>query len=167
LRPEEQAVAAAGTSPIADTGTAAERPSGPDAGTDVPEADTSAAEAAEAATAGAGSEADPTWRSQVGEALPQLIETPSELEPEQQDLPAEQQDLPAEQQDSPAEQQADGPVWVEPVDGQCPTTHPVKAKLGSGIYHAPGGLNYDRTRPDRCYLTTEAAELDGLRKSKR
>jgi hypothetical protein len=85
---------------------------------------------------------DTKWRTQVGEALPQLIEAPPEL-------------------------QTNTAVWVEPVEGVCPSTHPVKAKLGSGIYHAPGGLNYDRTRPDRCYVSVEAAELDGLRKPKR
>src|ERR1700730_11195533 len=32
---------------------------------------------------------------------------------------------------------------VEPgADGACPITHPVKAKLGSGIYHVPGSGNY-------------------------
>lgn len=86
---------------------------------------------------------DTKWRTQVGEALPHLIEAPAELRPD------------------------DVPVWVEPVEGLCPSTHPVKAKLGSGIYHAPGGLNYERTRPDRCYVSVEAAELDGLRKPKR
>ena len=104
LRPEEQAVAASGASPITE---------------------------------------ETAWRTQVGEALPHLIEAPAGIET------------------------ANGPVWVEPVEGLCPTTHPVKAKLGSGIYHAPGGLNYDRTRPDRCYVSVEAAELDGLRKPKR
>jgi hypothetical protein len=52
-------------------------------------------------------------------------------------------------------------------DGSCPATHPVKAKLASGIYHVPGGGNYDRTRPDRCYLDAAAAEADGLRAAKR
>jgi hypothetical protein len=56
--------------------------------------------------------------------------------------------------------------WVEPRDGTCPATHTVKAKLTSGIYHLPGGLNYERTRPDRCYLDAAAAERDGLRQSK-
>jgi hypothetical protein len=58
-------------------------------------------------------------------------------------------------------------AWVEPDDdGSCPTTHPVKAKLSSGIFHVPGGLNYERTKPDRCYLDESAAEADGLRPSK-
>jgi hypothetical protein len=42
----------------------------------------------------------------------------------------------------------------------------VKAKLASGIFHVPGGANYARTRADRCYASTEAAEADGLRPSK-
>ena len=58
--------------------------------------------------------------------------------------------------------------WVEPADsGACPAHHPVKAKLASGIYHEPGGANYARTQADRCYLSAEAAETDGLRASKR
>jgi len=60
-----------------------------------------------------------------------------------------------------------GDPWVEPVDGACPTSHPVKAKLGSGIFHVPGGQMYERTVPDRCYLDPAAAESDGLRASKR
>jgi methylphosphotriester-DNA--protein-cysteine methyltransferase len=43
----------------------------------------------------------------------------------------------------------------------------VKAKLTSGIFHLPGGASYARTRADRCYLSAEAAEADGLRASKR
>jgi hypothetical protein len=62
---------------------------------------------------------------------------------------------------------ADGPPWVEAVDGACPASHPVKAKLASGIFHVPGGGNYDRTNADRCYLDAAAAERDGLRPSKR
>jgi hypothetical protein len=59
-------------------------------------------------------------------------------------------------------------AFVEPgADGACPLTHPVKAKLASGIYHVPGGGNYDRTKPDRCYASAEAAETDGLRPAKR
>jgi hypothetical protein len=58
-------------------------------------------------------------------------------------------------------------AWVEPVDGGCPASHPVKAKLTSGIFHVPGGALYDRTSPDRCYVDASAAEADGLRASKR
>jgi hypothetical protein len=57
--------------------------------------------------------------------------------------------------------------WVEPVGGLCPTTHPVKAKLSSKIFHVPGGTMYDRTVADRCYGSAAAAEADGLRAAKR
>lgn len=58
-------------------------------------------------------------------------------------------------------------TWVEANGGTCPVSHPVKAKLASGIFHVPGGGNYDRTNPDRCYVSPEAAEADGLRAAKR
>jgi hypothetical protein len=61
----------------------------------------------------------------------------------------------------------DGASWIEPDGGACPATHPVKAKLASGIFHVPGGANYERTNADRCYLSVEAAESDGLRRSLR
>jgi len=60
-----------------------------------------------------------------------------------------------------------GAAWLEPVDGDCPSTHPVKAKMNSGIYHVPGGAMYARTHPDRCYRDPAAAEADGLRPAKR
>jgi len=53
--------------------------------------------------------------------------------------------------------------WVEAVDGACPVSHPVKVKVGSGIYHLPGGQFYERTRPERCYADAAAAEADGYR----
>src|SRR5262245_27677078 len=58
-------------------------------------------------------------------------------------------------------------AWVEPDGDACPATHPVKAKLASGIYHEPGGQMYDRTTPDRCYRDADTAAADGLRASKR
>jgi hypothetical protein len=68
--------------------------------------------------------------------------------------------------------EAEGPaageqLWVEPEDGSCPTTHPIKAKLSSGIFHEPGGGNYDRIRAERCYPDPDAAIADGLRAPKR
>ena len=58
--------------------------------------------------------------------------------------------------------------WIDPAaNGVCPAHHPVKAKLASGIFHVPGGANYSRTQADRCYLSADAAEADGLRASKR
>lgn len=60
------------------------------------------------------------------------------------------------------------PPWVDPgPDGEPPASHPIKAKMASGIYHVPGGFNYPRTKPDRCYRDVAAAEADGLRPSKR
>jgi hypothetical protein len=59
-------------------------------------------------------------------------------------------------------------AWVEPTGaGGCPDGYPVKAKVGSGIYHVEGGANYARTKPDRCYRSAEGAEADGLRPAKR
>lgn len=59
-------------------------------------------------------------------------------------------------------------AWVDPTtDGECPPTHPIKAKMSSKIFHAPGQLNYDRTTPDRCYRDAASAEADGLRAAKR
>ena len=57
--------------------------------------------------------------------------------------------------------------WVDAENGVCPASHPVKAKLASGIFHFPGGSNYERTQADRCYVNAEAATHDGLRASKR
>lgn len=57
-------------------------------------------------------------------------------------------------------------AWVEPTDGECPASHPLKAKLASGIFHAPGGRSYERTKADRCYCDQQAAEADGLRAAK-
>lgn len=68
--------------------------------------------------------------------------------------------------DEPAPDRPVGAAWIEPEGEVCPTSHPVKAKLSSKIFHLPGMLNYDRTRPDRCYRDPEAAEDDGLRASK-
>ena len=57
--------------------------------------------------------------------------------------------------------------WVEPnAGGGCPKSHPIKAKMKSGIFHAPGGANYERTKPDRCYSDAAAAQADGLRPAK-
>lgn len=58
-------------------------------------------------------------------------------------------------------------LWVTPTGDACPTSHPVKAKLASKIFHVPGMLNYGRTKPDRCYLDSSSAEADGLRAAKR
>jgi hypothetical protein len=59
------------------------------------------------------------------------------------------------------------PPWVEPTDGACPASHPVKGKLRSRIYHLPGMLAYERTKADRCYADAAQAEADGFRAAKR
>ena len=58
-------------------------------------------------------------------------------------------------------------TWIEATEGACPTSHPVKAKLASKIFHLPGMANYERTNADRCYVDATAAEADGLRPAKR
>lgn len=61
-----------------------------------------------------------------------------------------------------------GATWVLPdAHGAVPDRHPVKANLRSGLYHLPGMVAYERTHPDRCYPTAEAAEADGFKKAKR
>ena len=75
--------------------------------------------------------------------------------------------VPRDASAAPATAAAPPEQWVAPnADGSCPSTHPIKAKLASGIYHSPGGLNYARTKPDRCYADEAAAAADGLRPSK-
>jgi hypothetical protein len=57
--------------------------------------------------------------------------------------------------------------WSEPAGKECPGGFEVKVKLASGIYHLPGMFAYERTIPDRCYASAEAAEADGFRAAKR
>jgi hypothetical protein len=59
------------------------------------------------------------------------------------------------------------PAWVDPKGTVCPKTHPVKGKLSSKIFQVPGNFAYERTTPDRCYKSADAAEDDGLRAAKR
>jgi hypothetical protein len=77
--------------------------------------------------------------------------------------------VPAAPAPAPAPSPSDnGRAWVEPSsDGICPQTHPIRAKASSKIFHLPGMLAYERTKPDRCYAEEAAAEADGFRKAKR
>jgi len=59
------------------------------------------------------------------------------------------------------------PAWVDPEGNFCPSTHPVKAKLSSGLFHLPGMAAYARTAPDRCYRDEQAALGAGLTRAKR
>jgi len=72
----------------------------------------------------------------------------------------------------PAAQQPTAPKktlepWVDPDGNICPETHPVKGKLSSMIFQVPGNFAYDRTNPDRCYQSADAATADGMRPAKR
>jgi hypothetical protein len=58
-------------------------------------------------------------------------------------------------------------LWVPANEGVCPSTHPVKAKLSSKIFHTPAGRNYSRTKADRCYPDEASAQADGLRPAQR
>ena len=92
-----------------------------------------------------------TWQTRPFPYPPEPVETPR--------APASA--------DAKAEAEAERPGWIDGADGECPASHPVKAKLASGIFHEPGGANYDRTQADRCYASAAAAETDGLRPAKR
>jgi hypothetical protein len=98
------------------------------------------------------------------EPWPPLADTAPATAPAERTTPAQKataRKAPARK--APARKQA---AWVEPQDGVCPTTHPVKAKLKSKIFHVQGGRNYARTTPERCYRDAAAAEADGFRQSK-
>ena len=69
--------------------------------------------------------------------------------------------------EAPAAPAGEREPWVAPTGDACPASHPVKVKLSSRIFHVPGGLSYDRTVPDRCYVDASAAEHDGFRAAKR
>ena len=59
-------------------------------------------------------------------------------------------------------------AWVAPdPGGTCPSSHPIKAKLRSKLFHLPGMVAYERTNPDRCYRDEAAAEADGLTRAQR
>jgi len=60
-----------------------------------------------------------------------------------------------------------GASWVEPCDGSCPESHPIKVKLRSKLFHRPGMAAYQRTNADRCYRSAEDAIQDGFRASSR
>lgn len=55
---------------------------------------------------------------------------------------------------------------IEPVDGTCPASHPIKgnkSSMGALIYHTPASASYDRTRPEACFATEADAEAAGYR----
>jgi hypothetical protein len=87
--------------------------------------------------------------------------------PEPQPVSRVEAPAPAEAPAEPSSNAAPA-KWVDPdAEGACPASHPLKAKDSSKIVHQPGGLSYDRTHADRCYLDLDAAEADGYRAAKR
>lgn len=55
---------------------------------------------------------------------------------------------------------------VEPVDGTCPASHPIKgnkSSMGALIYHTTASASYERTRPEACFATEADAEAAGYR----
>ena len=113
-------------------------------------------------------EAPPTSLAQAGSEPEPKVEPEAEAE-SQQEANGEPEAVADVAADVATETGPDieAKAWVDPVDGACPDGYPIKAKLSSGIYHLPGGLSYERTKPDRCYASAEAAEADGLRAAKR
>lgn len=91
------------------------------------------------------------------------VETGAEPEADAQPSPAPRKRKAAAKK-KPA---APSTAWVEPSDGACPDSHPVKANMDSKIFHVPGGLSYERTNAHRCYQSPDAATEDGLRQAKR
>ncbi|MDQ3694020.1 MAG: hypothetical protein M3464_10370 [Chloroflexota bacterium] len=47
--------------------------------------------------------------------------------------------------------------------GDCPDDYPIKGNASSRIYHVPATQSYERTIPEFCFPTTEAAEAAGFR----
>ena len=98
---------------------------------------------------------------------PDVVEIGDVEQPGEPELSTEPDEPPAEKAPVKKAAAKSSGAWVDPDGDVCPTSHPVKAKLSSKIFHAPGQLAYERTHPDRCYVDEAAAEADGLRKAKR
>jgi hypothetical protein len=62
---------------------------------------------------------------------------------------------------------------VEPISPwQCPSTHIIKGNFTTYngercIFHVPGGEFYQKTKPEKCYVSHQDAIADGCRQSKR
>ncbi len=60
------------------------------------------------------------------------------------------------------------PDWVRgDGTGECPDSHPVKAKASSMIYYTPESGHYERTIPDVCFAGEADAEAAGYRPPRR
>src|SRR4051794_38685086 len=72
----------------------------------------------------------------------------------------------AETEEPGTENTAATPGKIDPVDGVCPASHPIKgnhSSSGALIYHVPGSRNYDRTPPTACFATEADAVAAGFR----
>ncbi|MGH9183769.1 MAG: hypothetical protein ACRDZ9_08215 [Acidimicrobiales bacterium] len=103
------------------------------------------------------------WRED--ERIPPPVDWPPLAEPDAPGPDAVPDAVPAGAGEATAP--VDDVPWVDTEDGSCPATHPLKAKLASGIFHVPGMASYERTNADRCYRDQAAAEADGLRQAQR
>ena len=57
--------------------------------------------------------------------------------------------------------------WVKPVGTVCPTSHPIKAKLGSKVFRRPDMPGYEASKPDRCYASEGEARRAGFTEARR
>jgi trigger factor len=61
----------------------------------------------------------------------------------------------------------DTAAWVKGTgESDCPEGYPIKGNASSMIYHGPGQSSYDRTMPEMCFASEEAAITEGYRASK-
>lgn len=58
------------------------------------------------------------------------------------------------------------PAWIQPTQGECPLSHPIKARFATGRYHEPGTKSYDKVVADCCYPDVKDAEKDGFSRSR-
>jgi endonuclease YncB( thermonuclease family) len=56
-----------------------------------------------------------------------------------------------------------GSTSVAPIDGECPSSAPIKGNANSMIYHRPGQEYYDITVAEECFATAAQAEAAGYR----
>lgn len=109
----------------------------------------------------------PRSTSGVSEWAPLRAVADDGAAPRRAEVPVETDDAPSTPLATASVTGSSIPDWVDPVDGACPASHPIKGNGHSRIYHVPGGRFYQSTVPERCYRDAAAAEADGMRASKR
>ncbi len=63
-------------------------------------------------------------------------------------------------------EKSDAITWIQPIAGECPLDHPIKARYATGRYHLPNTTSYSKIVADCCYATAEEAEADGFSESR-